>query len=265
MQGAPAEDFPIIPRMEDMDHRMEIDPVVFQDALQQVISAAHISDIRPEISGVLFDFQMTLLKLVATDSFRLAEKIIDGGKFKHTFEAGFRAIVPLRTAQELLRVISRTAPLLVHCDGSQMLFTSDDVELISRLIDGTYPDYEQIIPKDVETEIALDKAHLINAVKLVSNFSGKTNDVRLSTDDEGKTVVVHSVNQFLGENKYLIPARVTGAQIADIPFNWRYLLDGLKSISEESIILKLNGSNRPALIRPAGDSSFVYIVMPIRV
>ncbi len=265
MQGAPAEDFPLIPRMENTDNFMEIDPVVFMDALSQVISAAHISDIRPEISGVLFDFQMTALKLVATDSFRLAEKIVDGGKFKHTFDAGFRAIVPLRTAQELLRVISRTAPLLVHCDANQMLFKSDDVEIMSRLIDGNYPDYEQIIPKDAETEITLDRAHLMNAVKLVSNFSGKTNDVRLSTDAEGKTVTVHSVNQFLGENKYLIPARVTGAQVSDIPFNWRYLLDGLKSITEESVALKLNGSNRPALMRPAGDSSFLYIVMPIRV
>lgn len=265
MQGSLAEDFPLVPRMENMDRYMEIDPVVFQDALSQVISAAHISDIRPEISGVLFDFQMTVVKLVATDSFRLAEKIIDGGKFKHTFDAGFKAIVPLRTAQELLRVISRTTPLLVHCDDNQILFKSDDVELMSRLIDGTYPDYEQIIPKDAETEVVLNRAHLMSAVKLVSNFSGKTNDVRLSTDAEGKTVTVHSVNQFLGENKYLIPARITGMSIENIPFNWRYLLDGLKSMQGESVVLRLNGSNRPALIRPEGDSSFLYIVMPIRV
>lgn len=265
MQGAPVEDFPLIPRMDDGGQYMEIDPVIFQDALSQVISAAHISDIRPEISGILLDFQISSLKLVATDSFRLGEKVVDGNTFKHTFDAGFRAIVPLRAAQELLRIISRTTPLFVHYDGNQILFKSDDVEMMSRLIDGTYPDYEQIIPKDAETEISLDKTHLINAVKLVSNFSGKTNDVRLSTDAEGKTVSIHSVNQFLGENKYLIPARVIGIQITDIPFNWRYLLDGLKSIQGESVVIKLNGNNRPALLRPADDSSFLYIVMPIRI
>lgn len=265
MQGAPAEDFPLIPRMEDMERYMEIDPVVFLDALGQVITAAHISDIRPEISGVLFDFQMTALKLVATDSFRLAEKVIDAVKFKHTFDAGFRAIVPLRTAQELLRVVSRTAPLTVHCDANQILFRSDDIEIMSRLIDGSYPDYEQIIPKDAETEIVVDRAHLMSAVKLVSNFSGKTNDVRLSMDTEGKVVSVHSVNQFLGENKYLVPARVTGVPFADIPFNWRYLLDGLKSLSGESVAVRLNGGSRPALMRPVEDISFLYIVMPIRV
>lgn len=265
MQGVAAEDFPIVPRMDYTDRFMEIDPIIFQDALQQVINAAHISDIRPEISGVLFDFQITALKLVATDSFRLAEKVIDGSKFKHTFESGFKAIIPLRTAQELLRVISRAMPLRIHYDGSQMLFVSDDMELMSRVIDGAYPDYEQIIPRESETEVTVDRAHLMNAVKLVSNFSGKTNDVRITMDSEGKVVKVHSVNQFLGENNYLVPARVTGVSFADIPFNWRYLLDGLKSMSAESVVMKLNGGSRPALFRPAQDNSFLYIVMPIRV
>lgn len=265
IQGSSADDFPLIPHMANKDHYMEIDPVIFQDALQQVISAAHISDIRPEISGVLFDFQMTMVKFVATDSFRLAEKTVNGNKFKHSFESSFKAIIPLRTAQELLRVISRTTPLFVHHDGNQMLFRSDDVEIMSRLIDGQYPDYEQIIPREAETEITVDRNHLINAVKLVSNFSGKINDVRLTMDADKKVITIYSVNQFLGENKYLVPARITGAQFADIPFNWRYLLDGLKSMSDESVVFKLNGNNRPALLCPTADTSFLYVVMPIRV
>jgi DNA polymerase-3 subunit beta len=264
MQGSPSDEFPLIPRMNDMSRYIEIDPVVFHDALSQVIAAAHISDIRPEISGVLFDFQLTSLKLVATDSFRLAEKIVDGRKFKHSFDSGFRAIIPLRVAQEISRVISRTTPLFIHYDGNQIVFKSDEVEMMSRLIDGVYPDYEQIIPKDSESEIVLDRAHFMNAVKLVSNFSGKTNDIRLSSDSEGKVVSVHSINQFLGENKYLVPARITGALFSDIPFNWRYLIDGLKSVSAESISLKINGASRPTLMRAPDDSSFLYIVMPIR-
>ncbi len=264
IQGSASDDFPIIPKIKDMERYIEISPVVFQDALQQVISAAQISDIRPEISGVLFDFQITLLKLVATDSFRLAEKVIPISQFKHTIQEGFRAIVPLKTAQELLRVISRDTPLFIYTDANQILFKSDDVEVTSRLIDGTYPDYEQIIPKEFETELIIDRAHLISAVKLVSNFSGKTNDVRLAADLEQKTVSVYSVNQFLGENKYLIPAKITGAAFKDIPFNWRYLLDGLKAISEETVTFKINGSNKPALLRSAENVSYSYVVMPIR-
>ena len=264
IQGAAGDDFPIIPKMADMDHCMEISPVVFQDALAQVISAAQISDIRPEISGVLFDFQMSLLKLVATDSFRLAEKTVPGNQFKHNFPEGFRSIIPLKTAQELLRVVSRDAPLFIYADQNQMLFRSDDVEVISRLIDGTYPDYEQIIPKESETELTVDRAHLMSAVKLVSNFSGKTNDVRLAADAGQGTVSVYSVNQFLGENNYLIPAKIVGADFKDVPFNWRYLLDGLKAISEPEVVFRVNGNGKPALIRSAGNASYSYIVMPIR-
>ncbi len=264
IQGIPGDDFPLIPKIENMENSMEISPVVFQDALQQVISAAQMSDIRPEISGILFDFQMTFLKLVATDSFRLAEKTIPSSQFRHTFTSGFKATIPLRTAQELLRVLSRETPLSIHFDANQVLFRSDDTEIMSRLIDGTYPDYEQIIPRESETELVLNRSHLMNAVKLVSNFSGKTNDVRLAADSERKTVSVYSVNQFLGENNYLIPAKITGAEFKDIPFNWRYLLDGLKAISEENVVFRLSGNSKPALIRPSENGSYSYIVMPIR-
>ncbi len=264
IQGASGEDFPIIPKIGNTEHYIEISPVIFLDALQQVVSAAQISDIRPEISGVLFDFQITFLKLVATDSFRLAEKTIPLSQFKHNFPAGFKVIVPLKTAQELIRIISHETPLFIYVDANQILFKSDDIEVISRLIDGNYPDYEQIIPKEFITEMVVDRAHLMNAIKLVSNFSGKTNDIRLAADLAQNTLNVYSTNQFLGENNYFIPVKITGSECTDIPFNWRYLLDGLKAISEENIIFRLNGNNKPALIRPVENKSYTYIIMPIR-
>lgn len=265
IQGISADEFPLIPKIGNTEQCMEINPVVFQESLQQVISAAQMSDIRPEISGVLFDFQLTFLKLVATDSFRLAEKTIPANQFTHNFPSAFKAVIPLKTAQELLRVIARETPLRILYDTHQILFKSDDIEIISRLIDGAYPDYEQIIPRETETEITVSRAHLMNAVKLVSNFSGKTNDIRVAVKNDQKILDVYSVNQFLGENNYLIPARVTGAECKDIPFNWRYLLDGLKAITEENIIFKINGNAKPALIRPAEDASYIYMVMPIRI
>lgn len=265
IQGISADEFPLIPTIGNTEHYIEINPVVFQESLQQVVSAAHISEIRPEISGILFDFQSTILKLVATDSFRLAEKIIPANQFNHNFPAAFKAVIPLKTAQELLRVIGREKPLRILYDAHQILFKSDDIEVISRLIDGSYPDYEQIIPRETETEVTVNRAHFMNAVKLVSNFSGKTNDIRLAVKNDQKILDVYSVNQFLGENNYLIPARVSGAVFKDIPFNWRYILDGLKAISEENIIFKINGNTKPALIRPAEDASYLYMVMPIRV
>lgn len=264
IQATSAEEFPLIPQIENKNHSLEIDPVIFLNALGQVVTAAHVSEIRPEISGVLFDFQLTMLKLVATDSFRLAEKIIPANHFKHTIQTSFKAILPLAAAHELPRIIGKDTPLTIFFDTNQILFKSGDVEFISRLIDGTYPDYEQIIPKDAETDISFDRTHCVNAIKLVSNFSGKTNDVRIAANQEQKVLSIHSLNQFLGENKYLIPARVTGAPCSDIPFNWRYFLDGLKAISEESVVFRVNGSGKPALLKPADDTSYVYIIMPIR-
>lgn len=264
MQGSLADDFPLIPKLADMEHHIDIAPAVFLDALQSVVIAAQISDIRPEISGILLDFQLTMIKLVATDSFRLAEKVIAINQFSHNFASGFRAIIPLRTAQELLRVIPRDSDLSIYFDGSQMLLKSNDIEVVSRTIDGTYPDYEQIMPKDAESSVTVGRAHLMNAVKLVSNFSGKTNDVRLAIEESGSALNVYSVNQFLGENNYLVPARMTGAAFRDIPFNWRYLMDGLRAIGDEEVIFKINGTSRPALLTPFEDPSYAYIVMPIR-
>lgn len=265
IQGVYEEEFPIIPKLENTDNYLEIDPQILKEAIGKVINAAHISDIRPEISGILFDFQLTILKLVATDSFRLAEKTLIGNQFKHNFERGFKIIIPLKTVQEIVKIFSNDQPVRIFLDNNQILLKNNDVELISRLIDGSYPDYEQIIPKETETEVLINKDHFINSVKLVSNFSGKTNDVRLAIRNNQKTLEVYSMNQLLGENNYLIPAKVKGIDFEGIAFNWRYLLDGLRTIDGENVIFSSNGQNRPTVIRPTEDKSYFYILMPIRI
>lgn len=264
IQGTHEDDFPIIPKLENIDHYLEIDPVVLKEAISKVVNAAQISDIRPEISGVLFDFQMTILKLVATDSFRLAEKTLTNNQFRHNFDHSFKVIIPLKTIQEIVKIFSNDQPIKISLDNSQILFKNNDIEVISRLIDGNYPDYEQIIPKNIEVEIIINKEHFINSLKLVSNFSGKTNDIYLAIKNQ-KTLEVYSNSQLLGENNYLIPAKVKGQDFEGIAFNWRYLLDGLRAVDGESIIFGSNGLNRPAIIKSLEDKSYFYILMPIRV
>jgi DNA polymerase-3 subunit beta len=258
------DDYPIIPKIENKDYYLEFNTDIFKQALGQVINSAQISEIRPEISGILFDFQLTILKLVATDSFRLAEKNILNNQYKTNFEKGFKVIIPLKTAQEILRVFSNDQILKIYLDENQILFKNNDIELISRLIDGNYPDYEQIIPKEFESELVLEKEHFVNALKLVSNFSGKINDVKLKFQDNQRVLEVYSSNQYLGENSYLIPSKLTGGVFSDISFNWRYLLDGLKAVGVNNIVLGLNSNQRPAIIKSATDNSFFYILMPIK-
>jgi len=262
LQGLKEKDFPVIPKIEGEDY-IEINPVVFKKAISKVISAAQISEIRPEISGVLFDFKLTLMKFVATDSFRLAEKTLSDDKFKSTFKHSFKAIVPLKTIQEVVRVFNNDDLIRIYVDSNQILFKSNNLEIISRLIEGNYPDYEQIIPKSIETELSINKDYFSNAVKLVSTFSGKNNDVNLAAKNQ-KTMEVYLANQYLGENNYLVPAKVKGPDFEGVSFNWRYLMDGLKVVDSSELIFGVNGNNKPAVIKSPTDSSYFYILMPIK-
>ncbi|MEK9170314.1 MAG: DNA polymerase III subunit beta [Patescibacteria group bacterium] len=261
IQGLPEDEFPIIPKIENTDQNLQINAEILKEGLLKIINTVQLSEIRPEISGILFDYQVTNLKLVGTDSFRLAEKTINENNFKSNFSKGFKIIIPLKTAQDLLKILNEEI-VAVFIDSNQILFKNNDLEIISRLIDGNYPDYEYIVPKSSETEINVELEHFINAVKLVSTFSGKVSDIKISIKNS-KHLEVHSANQYLGENKYLVPAKIKGPA-ADISFNWRYLMDGLKNFESKEIIFGVNDNNKAAILKSGNDSSYFYIVMPIK-
>ncbi|MEK9186331.1 MAG: DNA polymerase III subunit beta [Patescibacteria group bacterium] len=264
IQGVSSEEFPIIPKIENTEYNLELNGEVLKNSLLKVSSSVQISEIRPEISGVLFDFQITILKIAATDSFRLSEVTLINNQYTTNLRKGFKVIIPLKTIQELIRIIPDDKQVTIQIDPNQILFKNEDVEIISRLIDGNYPDYEQIIPKEFGLEVQINKGHALNAIKLVSNFSGKGNDILLKIADGKKAVEIYSSNQYLGENKYLIPAKIKGDNNGIVVFNWRYLLDGLKIMDSEEIIFGMNGESKPATIKPANNQSYFYILMPIK-
>jgi len=264
IQGVDQEDFPIIPKISSEDNFIEVPGGIFKEAIYKVLNAAHISEIRPEISGVLMDFQMTMIKFVATDAFRLAHKTINNNQFNSNFPYGFKAIIPLRTISEVVKIFPENQPIKIYVDNNQILFRSEDTELISRLIEGDYPDYDQIIPKSTDTEITVNKDQLVNAVKLASNFSGQTNDIKIKIDSGKKVMEVYSANQYLGENNYLIPIKLKGEHFEEIAFNWHYFLDGLKVVDHENLVFGVNKNNKPSMIKHPEDGSYFYILMPIK-
>ena len=264
IQAAKSDEFPIIPQIESRAQVLKINSTVLRDALSEIVSAAQYSEIRPEISGVLFDFRFTTLTLVATDSFRLAHKIITEKEFESNFENGFRVIIPLKTVHEVIRTFPQNQPISFFIDSHQILFLSEEFELISRIITGQYPDYEQIVPKSVESELTISREKFMSAVRLVASFSGKVNDVKVRLGDEGKVLEVHSASQYLGENRYLIPIKLKGPTFSEISFNWRYLVDGLKPLKGEHFIFGISGDNKPAILRSPDDTSFFYILMPVK-
>lgn len=258
------EEFPLIPKIENQDNILTINSTILKNSILEIINAAHFSEIRPEISGVLLDFQVTVLKIAATDSFRLAEKTLFDNQFKTKINKGFKLIIPFKTIQEVIRIFPENQEMTICIDPNQILFKSEDQELISRLIDGQYPDYEQIIPKNIETELVVNREKLFNAVKLVSSFSGRVNDIKMRLKDGSKALEIYSASQYLGENNYLIPVKSKGDEFKEITFNWRYLLDGLKVIKSENIFLGVNGDAKPALIKAPEETNYFYILMPIK-
>ncbi|MEK7555032.1 MAG: DNA polymerase III subunit beta [Patescibacteria group bacterium] len=264
IQGMNPDDFPIIPKIEHKENYLEINTGALKESLYGVIDAAQFSEIRPELSGILFDFQIGSLKLVATDSFRLAEKTLYKNEFQTTFEQGFKTIIPLKTVQEIIRGFSGDEKIRMCIDPSQIGFEGVSERIVSRIIAGQYPDYEQIVPKKIETEITMNREQLLGAVKLVASFSGKVSDVRLAVGEDEKTLEVFSVNQYLGENNYLVPIKIKGPKFSGLSFNWRYLADGLKAVKSERILFGVNGENKPAIIKSIDDPSYFYLLMPIK-
>jgi len=262
LQGLPAEDFPLVPKIKNPEGFLEIKAETLKDAIGQVVVATQASDLRPELNSMLFDFSLDTIKLAATDSFRLAEKSIPNNEFESSHAEEFRALIPLKTAQELLRVLKGEEAVKIYHDQNQVLFKTDQTEIISRLLEGSFPDYAAIVPKKFGAEIVVDRQELINAIKLASVFGSRTNEVKITLSDNKKTVEISSADQAVGENAYLLPAKAEG-KTGEIIFNWRYLLDALRALKTEDVFLGLNEEGEPALIRSTKEGSYFYILKPI--
>ena len=264
LQLASQDEFPHIPQASPKEGAgtISITSSALREALSKVVIAAETSNLRPEIGGVLFLGELNTLKLVATDSFRLAEARVSGQQFKNNLGEGFKFNVPLKAAQELIRILKDEGDASLYTKKNQLLVTTEDATLSSRLTEGTFPDYEAIIPKQIDTEVILDRSELSGALRLSSTFASHTNDVRVKIKDK-KVLEIYSSDNAIGENNYLIPAKITGLEM-EAAFNWRYLLDGLRGGTSKDVFLGLNGSERPAIIKNPEDESYIYILMPIK-
>jgi len=275
IKGISADDFPLIPKIEG-GFEVRVKKILFKEALIQVLPSVSMSESRPEITGVLISFsrlEKNELVLTATDSYRLAEKVVKlNGKNKEN--NGFPSsekkslIVPRNTAQELSRILDNgnDEELKIIFSESQILFDCGNVNLISRLIEGQYPDYQQIIPTKFKSEIIIDSEEFQKAIKISSLFSDlRTNSVFLKTSNEEKILEVKAEAGEVGKNISKIPVQVKGEEI-EIVFNHHYLMDGLNSIKAKEVVVKMNDSGSPAVMSAANDKDkdFLYLIMPVR-
>lgn len=265
IKGLSAQDFPIIPKIKG-ENILEVNSLKLKDALEQVVDFVSFSDIRPEITGVLLDFSSNKkIKFVATDSFRLGEKLINLKNNKVKRGAPNSIIVPYKTIQELIRIISNEKEdiIKINIEDNQVLFNLSKIQIVSKLIEGNYPSYQQLISQQFETSVLIDREEIIKAIKLSSFFSSKINDVQLKINSKKSLIQAFSQDIELGENLSEIKGEVRGKDL-EIVFNHKYLLDGLNNINSKKVVFEFNGETSPAIIKPEGDSSFIYVVMPIK-
>lgn len=254
----PPEDFPSIPTVIP-ERSFTITSRELTKSLKSVWYSAAISSMKPEISSVYLYTEEDSLVCVATDSFRLAEKKIKNKKVRDFGSL----LIPVKNIAEIIKVFEEaSAEIEVSVDKNQASFSAEGVYLVSRIIEGTFPDYRQILPKESKTEVVLLKQDLINALKLSNVFTDKFNQLAIHIDPKNKSLILTTKNGDVGENKHNIEASVSGESL-DITFNYKYIADSFQSIDADSIVLKFNGANRPLTISPVSDPSFIYLVMPM--
>lgn len=253
----PYEDFPTIPIVES--NTIILPTQIFISGIESVYYACAQTDIKPEIASVLITPNENQLVFVATDSFRLAEKKISS---KGLY--GFTPILlPFKNIVELLRILNDyQGDLEFRITKNQLSISFNGYYITSRLIDGSFPDYQQIIPKNSTTEIIILKSELQNALKTSTLFTDKLNQVTLTSNPENKKILLSAKNTEIGEQEIELEATLTGKPIV-LNLNYRYILDCLNILAVDSVVLKCTEENKPIVLEGIGDNSFVYLVMPM--
>jgi len=258
-QGETAENFPLIPTMSEGIHFSILAPE-FTSALDGTLYAATLDDTRPELSGLLLHGKGTVLTIAATDSYRLAESHVN---LPNPLSKDFRVILPIRAAHELRRALEGEESASFTIGDGQVLVETPTTHLISRLINGTYPDYTQILPQESPVAVSLLRHDLLRAIRAAGVFtSGEANSVLLETAPTALRVTATA--QELGETVTDVPAEVHGGTVS-IHFNHRFLLDALQALPSERVRLGLTNASIPAVFSPEGkERNTLALVMPIK-
>ncbi len=263
IKGQAADEYPIVPEL-DIENGIKPDVNEFKNALTQVLFAASYDDTRQELSGVFFSSDGKKLTMVATDSYRLAEKKIDLTK-ENKQNIKFNKIIPIRVLHEIIRNLNNEdISFELIFNDNQVVFKFNETIIISRLIEGNYPDYKEIIPNEYKTKIVIDKTEIINNIKATSLFSKVgINDILLEFNNKNNEIKISAVNVQLGESKSVIKTKIEGENNSAV-FNYKYLLDGLQNIKTKNIIMELVSSESPVVLRPENETDYLYLIMPIR-
>ncbi len=253
----PADEFPQLPTPST--EAVELDAAVFKDALRQVIPAASSDDSRPILTGVLMAAEEGGLRLVATDSYRLAVRDIPGTS---VLEGDQSVLVPSRSLNELARVLGDDSALTLRLGEKDATFEVGDVSVTTRLIEGDFPNYRGLIPKNHPNRLTVNRDALLDAVRRVRLLAQEATPVRIIMKDNVLELV--AVTQDVGQAHEAVDAEY-GDEELTVAFNPEYLVDGIEVTLGEEVTLETVDALKPALLRSVGNDDFVYLLMPVRV
>ena len=252
------EDFPTIPVI-DNEKTCKIHSKDLLLGIRSVLYSSSLSGVKPELSSVYIYTNDENLVFVATDSFRLAEKVI---KTRKNIDLN-NVLIPFKNAADILKIIEDVeTEIEINSTKNQISFVFGGIYLVSRVIDGVFPDYKQILPKEEKTKVVLLKQDLINSLKISNIFSDNFNQMNISVKKGEKTIKIKTKNSNIGENTNIIEANIDGEDI-EVNFNYKYIIDCLSSITSDSVSLSFNGLNKPLVVKGTSDKTFTYLVMPM--
>jgi DNA polymerase-3 subunit beta len=268
INGIDAEEFPILPRVDTGAFTARVDPQVLREMISQVEFAAAIDDSRPVLAGVLVRLEDDRITMAAADGFRLA---VRDAELASPVPERLDIIVPARALRELARIVGeRPEPieLTITPNRGQLVVHSGETEFYSRLIDGTFPDFRQIVPREFATRLEVGRDDFLAAVRRAGFFARDNNDVvRLSAkaaDDElaPGNLEVSATAAERGSSQSRVPAAINGPE-GEIAFNARYLIDVLSILRTGRIMIGMNGANQAGVVRPLESETYTYVIMPM--
>jgi DNA polymerase III subunit beta len=266
IKGIDAQEFPPLP-VPDFDEAILISMADFKEMIHQVAFAASTDEARPVLMGVLLIVEGDKVTMAAADGFRLS---VRSATLSAAAPASVSAIIPARALSELARIASdgeQTVQMVIPKGRGQVVFRVKDAELVSQLIDGTFPDYQQIIPRSHKSRTLVSTASLLKACRQAEIFAREgSNVVRLNIKTNGEMqpgeVEISAHSEETGSNETLVEATVDGIPLL-IAFNVKYLREVLEVVKSPNVAIETSAPNAPGVVRPVGDDNFLHVIMPM--
>jgi DNA polymerase III subunit beta len=258
LRTLPAEDFPRLPEFTDDGAKLPAGPLT--DTIDRVARAASRDEVRPILTGVLVQAEGTRLTMVATDSYRLSVKHTE---LEQALPEPIEANVPARALRELARIVAQEGPddVSISLARNQAVFQAGSVVLFSRLIEGQFPSWRQLVPESFEHEVRLPREELLEVARRISQLAQRNAPLRFAFAEGELTVGAETPE--VGDASEALPAPYSGEPL-EIAFNPQFLIEGLESVDGDELAIKLSSPLRPGLLQPVGREDFSYLVMPIR-